>query len=383
MDNKTKNIWILLTGYSLFYLVFAVVSFFLPFFLKEQGLEIVKIGAVLTIGLAVGSLFVSLVYSRLLRFIKIKTGLIISSIIGFFGLIILFFLPSSLGVTLNNFSNSLKNSLSHVSQDAGFQHNVDRRRIRKYTNLNFILTSFGQLVGIFLAIISIIYLGFRVSFLIFSLISLVSILIYLGFDDSTRFKLSKNKRLPRMSGRLKLILFAEWIYWFAMASSFSLVITFLVTDYLSGGLMDIGIAFGFLYSSLVISGLIFGKFLENKNDFKTGIFGMSIILLGAILIILFRNIYILFFALALEGIGASIWGPSKHALYCKFTEKENREVVSGYSNGVRDFLQSLGPLFGGILVVSFGITMPFVFKAVVCLISIGIYGYLYNKSNQT
>ena len=81
MNQKLKNIRVLLIGHFLFYISYSIVSFFLPIFLKEQGLKITQIGAILTIGLAFGSLFVSVFYSRILQFIKIKTGLIISSIL--------------------------------------------------------------------------------------------------------------------------------------------------------------------------------------------------------------------------------------------------------------------------------------------------------------
>ena len=99
--------------------------------------------------------------------------------------------------------------------------------------------------------------------------------------------------------KLKLILFSEIIYWLALASTFSLVITFLVSEKLSGTLFDIGIIFIVLYSSITLTGYITKKSLDKKKEINSAMFGMVLLLISSILVIIFRNFYLILLAFLL------------------------------------------------------------------------------------
>jgi predicted MFS family arabinose efflux permease len=240
------------------------------------------------------------------------------------------------------------------------------------------LDSVGITVGIISSIILIPIIGFKNTFLIFSLISLPAIFFYFNVREETRFKI-KDTKLPKISRRLKLILFSEVIYWLALASSFSLVITFLVSEKLSGALSELGFLFIVLYLSITVTTFITKKKLNHLNEIKTAIFGMFLLLISAIIVIFSKNFYVILTAFLIEGIGAGIWVPSKTALQWKHTEKENREKVSGWLSGFRGFVNTLGPLIGGALITYLGINAPFYLKAGISIISICVYLYVLRK----
>lgn len=375
------NIGNVLLGVFFASLSLSLVNFFLPFFLKEKGLSAIEIGGLFTLGIAASSLFFGLFFSRILRKIKLKTGLLLAGLLNSFRTIILYFFPVSAGAAISQFSGNLHNHVSMISLDTTIQHNIKRGEERKMSVRWLLSDGFGLMIGIILSIFLISRLGFRISFLIFSLIAFLSLFFYFNINDETRFKSEvKFSRLPKIAKELKIILFSEIIYWLALSSSFSLVITFLVSDKLSGGIFDLGILFIALYSSINITSYITKEKLRKFNELKTSILGMFLLLISAILIIASKNFYVIISAFILEGIGAGIWVPSKTALQWKHTEKENREKVSGWLYGLRGFVNSIGPLIGGFLITFIGINAPFYFKAGISIISLCVYFYILRKN---
>jgi MFS family permease len=243
-----------------------------------------------------------------------------------------------------------------------------------------IFDSSGIIIGLAISILLISYIGFRSSLIFFSLVSFAGIIFYLKIKDDTRFKPNKIKKL-KINKKIKLLAFAENSYWLALASSFVLVITFLLTEYFSSSIIWIAILFGTLNLTIVMSTLFTKTYISKFNYLKTSIFGVVLLFFSAIIIIYSTNIYFLLTAMILEGIGAGIWVPSKTAYLWKQISKEQRETVSAYVNGWRTFVGSIGPLVGGILVTYFGILSPFFFKAIICLIPISIYFYLLKLKN--
>lgn len=377
---KLKNIRRINWGQFLASLVPVIISIYLPFFLKEQGFSILEIGAIFTIGMAFGGFVFSIVFSRVLRKIKLKVGLIFSGIFMFLQGAILYIFPTSFGATIAKFANTLEQSSYEVVHDVAMQHNVPKGGHRNIGSLALIYGSAGLLVGIVLGYLIITWFGFRTTFLVFTLLSLPLFYLYSGIKDDTRPKVKLDKRLPKIPGKLKVVLFAELLYWFSMAASFALVITFLVTDRFGSSMFWIGVMFAGLYLSIVITTLITKKFLDKKNLMRTSIIGMFLLCLSAIVIIISSNVYFVLVGMILEGIGAGIWVPSKIAVYWKLTEGEMREKVAGYLFGWRQITGTVGPLFGGILVTYLGIVAPFFFKGIITLLIIGIYFYIMRKS---
>ncbi len=358
----------------------ALVSYFLPFFLKERGFSALEIGGLFTIGIAIGSLLFGLIFSRILRKIKLKSGLVSSAILNSARTFILYLFPNAGGTVANQFSGETYNQISRISIDTTIQHNVIVGEEKKTGARWWLFDGFGLIAGIILAMILISPVGFNISFLIFSGIALLSLFFYTRINDKTRLISNiKFSRLPKISRKLKLILFSEVIYWLALSSSFSLVITFLVTDKLSGGILQIGLLFIALYVSMNLTLFLAKGKLEKFDDTKTAILGMGLLLMSAIIVILSKNFYVYSLAFILEGIGAGIWGPSKTALQWKNTEKENREKVSGWLSGLRGFVNAVGPLIGGFLITVIGINAPFYLKAGIALISLSVYVYILKK----
>ncbi len=357
----------------------ALISFFLPFYLKENGWNILQIGAVFTISMAVGSLLFSIFYARILKNIQLKHGYTISASLAFLFNFIFFIFPTYLGSFISKFIYTLKRMVQGVSSDVSLQHNSTPKNHRSVFSFLLIYDSLAQVVGIVLAITLITLLGFPISALIFAILTLSSFFFFRKISDKSRFKIKKIKKIPKTSFNLKLMLFSEILYWFALASSFSLVITFLVSDRFSGSMAWIGILFIGLYASIVLTTLLTYKRLNKSNLLKTSIFGMLILTFSAVLVIISNNLYFVLGAMVLEGIGAGIWAPSKGAVYWKLVGPESRERMSGFLNGWRTLVSTLGPLFGGFLVSTLGILAPFYFKTVASLFIILVYIYVLKK----
>jgi len=378
---KKRNVRNVLIGAFFASFSLALVNFFLPFFLKEKGLSALEIGGLFTLSIALGSLLFGLVFSRILRKIKLKFGLFSAGILNFFRTFILYLSPTIGGAIINQFTGEIYKQTSMISIDATIQHNLEKGEERKTSAMWGIFNGFGLIFGIILSIILISKIGFKFSFLIFSLIALLSLFFYFRINDKTRLKSeTKFSQLPKISKKLKFILFSEIIYWLALSSSFALVITFLVSEKLSGTIFELGLLFIALYGSMNITLFLTKEKLKNFNKIKTAIFGMFLLLASAIIIILSKNFYLIFTAFILEGIGAGIWVPSKTALQWKNTEKENREKVSGWLYGFKGFVNTLGPLFGGFLITAIGINAPFYFKAGISIVSLGVYFYILRKN---
>jgi FtsH-binding integral membrane protein len=96
-EKKVRNLRNYFFGYLLIILSGTLMAYFLPFYLKEQGLAILQIGAFLTIGIALGSLLGSLIFGNFLKKMKLRTGLFISGIFTFLYSFIFFIFPSYTG----------------------------------------------------------------------------------------------------------------------------------------------------------------------------------------------------------------------------------------------------------------------------------------------
>jgi len=377
---KRNNIRNVLIGTFFASFSFALVSFFLPFFLKEKGLSALEIGGLFTLSIAAGSLFFGLFFSRILRKLKLKFGLLSYAILNFFRTFILYLFPVIGGAAINRFTNEIAKHVYRVSTDSTIQHNLVEGEEKKASILWNISDILGLMIGIILSIILIPFIGFKFSFLIFALIALVSLFFYFRVNDKTRLKSEKKfNHLPKISKKLKLIFFADLLYYLALASSFSLVITFLVSEKLSGGIFQIGLLFIALYGSMNVALFLTKNKLKKIDEIKTAIFGMFLLLVSAVIVILSKSFYLVFCAFILEGIGAGVWVPSRTALQWKNTDKECREKVSGWFSGLKGFVQAFGPLVGGFLITIIGINAPFYFKAGISIVSLGIYFYILKK----
>lgn len=378
-DLKNRNLIFLFIGYFFTWMTGTLINYFLPFYLKETGMNILEIGALFTIGLALGSFVSGLLFSKIQKKIKLKTGLNLSSLFYFLASFIFFVIPTTIGIVISNIFTGIGKTTFRISTDVTMQHNSSKKNHKKISSYSLIIDSISAIVGLASSIILIKLIGFRISLLFFSGFAIISFFVYYHIKEETRFKIKSASKLPKIRLDLKLILLSEILYWLGLGASFSLVITFLVTDTFSGSIVWIAVLFIALYLSITITTLLTRKFLDKMNLYTSSILGMFILLFSALLVIFSRNIYFVLVAMILEGIGAGIWVPSKTALYWGFTKPELREIVSGYLNGLRVFASTIGPLVGGILVFYFNILAPFYFKVVIALTSIGIYTYLMRK----
>jgi len=376
---KKRNLAYFFAGYFFISISTVLLGYFLPFYLKEEGLSILQIGTLLTVGMAFGVLIMSLVFSRLQKKIRLRTGLAISSFFYFMMSFVIYVIPTSIGVFTSNLFSSLAKSVSRVACDVTIQHNSSKKSHGKISSLQLIIESFGIVSSLIVSVILIQKIGFVNSALIFSIVAFIGMVLYSQVRDDTRFTSKKVHKMPKIALDLKLILFTEILYWFGLSASFSLVITFLVTDSLSGSLWWLAVLFIALYASIGISTSITRKFLDKTDLYKSSIAGMIILVISALLIIFSRNLYVVLLAMIFEGIGAGIWVPSKSALYWGRTPPAFREVVSGYLNGLRLFFATIGPLVGGLMVTYLGILSPFYLKGALSIVCILVYAYLMVK----
>jgi len=381
-NQKKVNIKFLMIGYFFAILSYILLNYFLPFYLKEKGLNILEIGTLLTTGLALGSLIVGVLFSKLQRKIKLKSGLNISAFFYFVTSFIFVVIPNYIGVIVSNLLGGIAKVTFKVSTDVTMQHNSSREEHRKISAINLIVDSLAVVFGLVISLILINSIGFLNALWIFSIFALIALYFFSKVHDRTRFKSKKEQILPKISMNLKLILASEILYWLGLASSFSLVITFLVTDYFSGSIGWIAVLFIVLYASITLTTLFTRKILDKLDLFKSSIFGMILLLFSALIIIFSRNLYFVGLGMILEGIGAGIWVPSKTALYWGLTPSGSREIVSGYLSGLRTFASTIGPLFGGVLVAYLGILAPFYFKMIIALVSIVLYVYLMARQDR-
>ena len=372
---KEKNVILILIGTFFIMCSIALIDFFLPFYLKEKGLSALEIGLVITIGIATGAFFTSLLYSKILRKIKIKTGFILSTILALLSSASLYFFQNSFGVILSQGLLRAKTVTFGITQDVSLQHNKTRNKERLISSLSLIFDNFGVIVGLILSIILINKIGFEKSFLVFAVIALPALIFFGKIHESTRFKLKKegSKSRDKIPGKVKELMLSEAIYYFGLSLSFSIVITFLVIDRFSQSFNWIGYLMIGLYSSMTITTLLTRKFLHKKDLRKTTLIGMIILLLSAIVMISSQNIYGALTSMILEGIGAGIWVPSNNALRWKMTKPKLRETVSGYLIANTQLAKIMGILAGGFLVTYFGIISPFYVKSVLATVSIIIY----------
>ena len=379
-ETKKSNIRNMLLMLAVGAFSMTLFSFFLPYYLKQEGLGILEIGALFSAGLAVGGFLISVIYSKILKRIENKQGLGLSIFMKSLSYFLFVLMPSSIVVLVSKISSMFGKILNQVSKDVVMQHDTSDKNKRIISSYSLILEGIFITLGILFSIFSINHFGFYYSFLIFGFITLFAMIFSSRVNDRTRFRMKSGVKSPKIPFKLKLVLFSELIYWFSLSASFALVLTFLITDRFAESFEYIGYLFIALYLSMGFTTLFTYKFLDRKDWTKTSILGMVILLLSAVVIIISNNNYwLVFSAMILEGIGAGIWVPSKDAIYWKLTPKEHRENVSGYFRGADSILRALGPLFGGFLVVQLGILAPFYFKVFASLVSILIYVYVLKK----
>jgi len=370
---KSKNVKFLLFGIFFITLSSTLVGFFLPYFLKERGLTILDIGMLLTVGLAVGSLVVSVFFGKIQKRIKLSAGNSLAA--GFNSLMtfILFVIPNTLGVILSTIFERFSTLVFNVSSNVTIQHNNSKNSEGKNAIRWSIYFSISVVLGLIISIFSINFLGFTYSLLLFVILSLPAIYYLSKINDGSRFKIKSGFKLPKVSRKLKVYLAAGVLYNFILSASFTLVITFLVTDLFSESYVWVGVLFIILFSVMGISAFITKKIIDKVNLIILSSIGMFFLFLSAVIVIFSTNIYWVLVAMIVEGIGAGIWTPSQSAYYWRHTPPSARESFTGYYQGITTFFKTLGPLAGGILVTFFGITGPFYFKAVIALLAIVMY----------
>ena len=373
---KKKNINNILKGYFFEAIAWPMIALFLPYYLMTKGLSILQIGTIFTIAIGISTLFYSLVFSKILKKIKLKTGLIASGIIGVIKNFLLFFWPTTAGATTSKFIQQMHGPTQSISIDVSLQHNLEKNKERKVSSKRAITSSIGMTIGIILILLIVNKVNFGVAFLAISIISLFSIPFYAKVNDNTRFKPKPKQKIPKINKKLKLTLLTDILYLLALGSSFSLVIAFLVKEKFSNSFNSFGLIFILLYLSMTVTIFITKKYLDKKNSTKTAMLGMAFLLVSALVIIISQNQNIILLSFIVEGIGAGIWTPSLSAMQYRFTEKENREKVSGYFSGISRGISSVGPLVGALLVSKINIVAPFVLKAILSIITIAIYIYI-------
>lgn len=356
-----------------------LVSLFLALFLKREGLGVLDIGLLFTAGLALGSLLVSFMYSDVLRKIKLKTGMILSSVLAFFQSFIFFLIPTSFGALVSKPVGEARYAVEGVSEESVMQHNSSKNSHRSVMSYGLVIESLGLVFGIVLSVLLVKWVGFELSFLLFAILALPSIFFFSRIKEESRFKLKKGQKLPKLSKKLKMILSVEMIYWVGLGATAILVDTFLIVDKFEGSMVWLAVIFGSLHLSTMITTYLTEKYFDKSNFAKTSLMGMAILLLSAIIIIISPSIHFALAAFIIEGIGAGIWVPSKTALVWKHTQKENREKVAGRVQGIRMFVQAFGPLVGGGLASVFGILGPFYFKAILSVLAILSYLYIWKN----
>jgi predicted MFS family arabinose efflux permease len=375
MNTKSKNILFLYLGYFFVQASVILMSNLLPFYLKQKGLSIVQIGLLLTISVAIGVLIFSLFFGKILKNIKLKLGLYIASGLSFLYSFIFFIIPTSLGVVFSKFTGEFEKNIFRTSSDVVSQHNINKNHLRVSSILS-IVDSMAIVFGLVLAVILLKFIDYRWALLVFSLVSIPSIFFFSKIKEKEKIPGKFKLALPKISNRLKILFLSEMLYWLGLGASFSLVITFLVTDFFKGSVNYLALVFVVLYVSITITTFLAEKIVLKMNLIKSAIFGMIILLLSAVIVIVSKSFYVLIIAVVLEGIGAGIWVPSRQAFYWKNTHHKLREEISGIYSGMRNFTSAIGPLVGSLLVVSFGIKSPFYFKAILALASIVIYLFL-------
>ncbi|MFB6246038.1 MAG: MFS transporter [Candidatus Pacearchaeota archaeon] len=352
----------------------------MAFYLRQEGLTVLEIGGLFTAGLALGSLVVGILYSEVLRRIKLRTGLYLYSALGFLQSFVFFLVPTSFGSVLVKPIIKIKASIGKISEDASVQHNLSKNNHREVMSRSLIIESLALVLGLALAVLLVKWIGFELSFLAFALISLPSVYFFFRVREDTRFKNKKKKPLPKLKPRLKLLIFSELLYWFSLGITGNLIITFLVTDNFEGSIVWLAVIFASLHLTIMLTTYLTQRFFNKRNFYWSSLVGMFFLFLSAIIVIISNDLYVVLAAFIIEGIGAGIWVPSKSALVWKYTQKENRERVSGRVFGLRMSLDSLGPLAGGALATAFGILGPFYLKSGLSVLVMAIYFYLWKKS---
>jgi len=363
-------------GYFLTTISTILLVYFFPFYLKEEGFTILQIGTFATIGIAMGTSLGSSIIGKIISKIKLKTGLMFSSILGIMEIVSVFFLSSVSGLAFQKGINSIRRPVNKISGEVTLQHNTSQKNHRKTMAVLLALEAIATVLGLAVSVILIDSIGFKKALIIFIAISILPLIFFNKINDKHRIPLKKKYFNLKVSQRLRALMVAEVLYWLALSSSLVIVITFLVSDYFGGGKGWLAIIFASLYLPMIFSSFISEKYLGKKNLYKTSMVGMSLQMLGAVIVVISTNLYILILALVIEGIGAGIWVPSKTALYWKHTKTELREKASAYLIGRRSAASAIGPLLGGLLVTYFGILSPFYFKIAICFISLGIYATL-------
>ncbi len=145
---KKKNIRNVLIGTFFASFSFALVNFFLPFFLKEKGLSALQIGGLFTLSIAAGSLLFGLIFSRILRKIKLRFGLFLAGVLNFFRTFILYLFPAVSGAIINQFSGEIDKHIYVISTDTTMQHNLRRGEERKTSAMWGIFDCLGIIFGI-------------------------------------------------------------------------------------------------------------------------------------------------------------------------------------------------------------------------------------------
>lgn len=208
-DLKKRNLTFLFLGVFFSVLSGIMVSFFIPFFLKEQGLSILEIGFLITLGLAFGTLVLSAGFGYLQRKIKIRTGLLLGGFFDFLASAFVFVFPTRLGALGANTFHILQKVFHGVSSDVALQHNTNTQNKRTIGSIHLLVETLAFAIGLILAVVLIKVADFRLSFIIFALFSIPAIIFYFNVKDDTRFKVRKGYKFPKIERRLKVFFVIE------------------------------------------------------------------------------------------------------------------------------------------------------------------------------
>ncbi|MEK6927421.1 MAG: MFS transporter [Nanoarchaeota archaeon] len=355
-------------------------GYFLSWYLKEQGYGMLSIGFYFTIGLAIGFLLYSLFFAKLLKRISLSAGLQLAVLFRTIYVLVFITFPNIIGAFLSQIFFRFASTTSMISSSATIQHNADKENLRKVSRFSLIYESLAIVIGIGLCLILIPKIGFLGIVSLFTLFIIPLIIFAKKVSDKSRFVPNKKHKAVKLNSLLKVLIVTEWLFWFVMVASASLILTFLVTERLAGSWQWLGIMYLGLYGAIAISTVLTSRF-DNYNLVKTTFIGMLLILMSSLIILFSQSLVLVLIALIIEGIGASIWVPSKDALNWRLIEPSQRETVAGYIHGGRTFFQIIAPLAGGALATYFGILAPFWFKAGVSLFALIVYVAIARKLN--
>jgi MFS family permease len=114
---------------------------------------------------------------------------------------------------------------------------------------------------------------------------------------------------------------------------------------------------------MIISDLPAGALLRRMNRRGAMVGGIALMGVAALLAAFAQTAGLLFVLRLLAGLGAAVWGISRHAYLTDAVPRQHRGRVIAAFGGSQRFGSLFGPVVGGSLAVAFGFSAPFIVYA--------------------